>query len=139
MKYFFAVAIMALAVAIAVMPQFYTCQHAGMSLKTDTGKSVPMKCNWTAQAEIAAGIPLFAVGAVMLFSKRKETKIVVTGMGMVLGVAAILIPEQLIGVCSSQMPCNNVMEPSLLAMGAAVIAVSAVGMVSSLMSKEKQL
>jgi len=98
-----------------------------------------MKCNWSAQAEIAVGLPLLAAGTIMLFSRRKESTAFLSIMGVILGIAVILIPEKLIGVCSSQMPCNTVMEPSILAMGSVVVAVSLAGTVVSLASKQKQL
>ena len=139
MRIFVAVVIMVLAIAIAVLPHFYTCQYSGRDITTATGMHVPMKCNWSAQAEIAVGLPLLAVGTMMLFSRRKESTAFLSIMGVILGIAVILIPEKLIGVCSSQMPCNTVMEPSILAMGSVVVAVSLAGTVVSLASKQKQL
>ncbi len=133
---FFGIALMVLAIAIAVIPQFNTCEYNGKAIELQNGKTVPMKCKWTAQAELALAIPLVGVGAMMAASRRKESKRNLAITGGILGVIAIMVPTQLIGVCPSQMPCNLVMEPSLIALGSLVTAASVVGMVIAQRKKE---
>lgn len=120
-----AVFIVILAVLISVVPQFTDCQSQGRALTLESGQKVPMKCHWTARAELVVGIPLFATGAMLFFSQRKETKLVLGILGLILGVLVILLPTGLIGVCmNAEMLCNSVMKPFLILMGSLVIAVS---------------
>ncbi len=132
MKMFLGMSLIVFALGIAILPQYTTCQSQGRSLALANGSTVPMKCNWTAQGEIAVAAPLVAVGVMALASRRRESFRNLSVMGLILGVLAMLLPTTLIGVCSSQMPCNLIMKPGLLAMGSLVSAVSVVGLVTSL-------
>jgi len=58
-----AIVIMLLAVAIAAVPQFTDCLADGRQLTTADGRQIPMKCHWTARAELGLGLPILAVGA----------------------------------------------------------------------------
>jgi hypothetical protein len=127
-----AAVLVVLALAIAIIPQFTNCSADGRSLTTTTGKTVPMKCHWTAQAELAVGAPLFVLGAATAFTKKKESRRILAGIGTVLGAFAILLPTALIGVCaSSDMLCNSFMKPAMIVSGILVIGVSVVGLVIS--------
>jgi hypothetical protein len=121
-----------LALVIGIVPLFTDCLSQGRSLTTTTGMSVPMKCHWTAIAEIGIAIPLAIVGIFDLFSKRKETYSLLALLGVVLGMLVIAFPTFLIGVCAkNDMLCNMVMKPLLIASGILVIAASIVVFVSS--------
>ncbi len=87
---FFGIALMIFAIAIAVIPQFNTCEYNGKAIELQNGKTVPMKCKWTAQAEMALAIPLVGVGAMMAASRRKESKRNLAITGGILGVIAIM-------------------------------------------------
>jgi len=120
-----AVFILTLAVLIAAVPQFTDCQSQGSMLTLQNGKQVPMKCHWTARAELALGIPLFAVGLLMPFSRRKESRRNLGIVGAILGGLAIVVPTTLIGVCANpDMTCNSVMKPALILMGVLVVGAS---------------
>ncbi len=121
----FGITLIVLALAIGILPQFTDCHSQGKTIALPNGKTIDMKCHWTARAEIATAAPLAVVGAVMVASRRKENKWLMAGLGSVLGIAVIAIPNGLIGVCSSAMPCNTVMQPSLTVFGAVAIATSA--------------
>jgi hypothetical protein len=121
------VAIIALALAIIVIPQFTNCEAQGRVLTLASGKTTPMKCTWTARAEIATGVPILAIGSMMLFVRKKESLRYLGGMGAVLGIFAMLLPTVLIGVCSGNMVCHTVMKPSLLTFGALVTAAGVIG------------
>ncbi len=125
------VVVVVAALVAGILPQFTDCQSQGMAIQLANGKTVPMKCHWTAQGEIALAVPLVALGAVMGFSRRKETYRVLSIMGMVLGAFVIALPSGLVGVCSSGMLCNLVMKPTLILTGAVIIAASLVGLVLS--------
>jgi len=117
--------IIILALLIAIVPQFTDCESQGKMLTLESGKQVSMKCHWTARAEIAVGVPLLAVGLLMLLSKRKESIRSLGIVGAVLGLMAILLPGILIGVCSNDdMICNSLMDPALILMGALAIVAS---------------
>jgi hypothetical protein len=122
-----ALAIMILAVAIAAVPQFTDCESHGRMLTLADGRQVSMKCHWTAQAELGLGLPLFAVGAVMFFSRRKGARRGLGFTGTTLGALAILLPTTLVGVCMNpDMPCASIMKPALVFMGALVVGISLV-------------
>jgi len=89
--------------------------------------SVPMKCHWTALAEIGVAIPLALVGFITIFSKRKETGGTMGILGVTLGALAIAFPTLLIGVCAkADMICNLVEKPALIFSGILIMVVSGV-------------
>lgn len=117
--------IMILAVLVAVIPMFTDCESAGRMLTLADGRQISMKCHWTGRAELALGVPLLAVGAMMMVSRRKESRRILGIAGTTLGAVAILLPTSLIGVCMNpDMPCVSTMKPALILMGALVIGVS---------------
>ena len=117
--------IIVLALVIGILPQFTDCQSQGRAIALQNGKTVPMKCHWTAIAEIGMAVPLVGVGTVMGVSKRKESRRIIAGLGALLGVFVILFPTRLIGVCASaDMLCNSVMKPTLILSGIVIIAIS---------------
>ena len=135
-----AVLLTILAVLISVIPQFTDCQSQGRMLTLESGQQVPMKCHWTARAELVVGVPLFTVGVMMLFSRRMETKLVLGILGMILGLLVILLPTGLIGVCMNvEMLCNSVMKPFLILMGSLVVAISLAIIISSIMKGKNDL
>lgn len=116
------------AVAIAVVPQFTDCESQGRALTLQNGKTVPMKCHWTAQASLGLALPLAVVGAITTFSRRKANNGNLGIVGVGLGALTILLPTTLIGVCASpDMLCNSVMLPFLVLIGIIVTAVSGLG------------
>jgi hypothetical protein len=124
--------IVVLALVIGLVPQFTDCQSQGRALTLQNGKTVPMKCHWTAIAEIAMAVPLAGVGAVTAVSKRKESRRILAGLGVLLGIFVILLPTVLIGVCASaDMLCNSVMKPTLILGGILIIAISLAVLITS--------
>jgi hypothetical protein len=119
--------IVVLALVIGIVPLFTDCLSQGRSLTTAEGKVVPMKCHWTALAEIGVAIPLGLVGFFEFFSKRKETVRLLGALGLVLGALVIAFPTVLIGTCANPaMPCNLVEKPVLLFAGMLALAASTV-------------
>jgi hypothetical protein len=117
--------IVVLALVIGILPQFTDCQSQGRAIALQNGKTVPMKCHWTAIAEIGMAVPLVGVGTVMGVTKRKESRRIIAGLGALLGIFVILFPTRLIGVCASaDMLCNSVMKPTLILSGIVIIAIS---------------
>ena len=124
--------IVVLALVVGIAPAFTDCQSQGRALKTDTGKTVPMKCHWTGIAEIGVAVPLVTVGAIMAFNRRKNSLMTLGVLGIVLGGMAIAFPNGLIGVCTMPtMICHSIMKPSLTVFGSLVIVGSLGAMVLS--------
>jgi acyl-CoA synthetase (AMP-forming)/AMP-acid ligase II len=124
-----ALAIVALALVIAVVPQFTHCKAMTAMSKHATGATTmtvtPMRCYWSARAEIGVGVPLALSGVLLFLSRRKESRRFLALLSGTLGAVAMLVPTVLIGVCSSPTArCHTVMRPTLLAAGGLVVALS---------------
>jgi hypothetical protein len=121
-----------LALAIAIVPLLTDCLANGRALKTADGREVPMKCHWTALAEIGLAVPLALIGVFNLTSKRRESLRQLNLTSLALGALVILFPTVLIGVCANaSMPCNLIEKPLLLLSGILVMGASLVTLVSS--------
>jgi len=113
-----AIVLLVLAVVLIVVPSFFTCASSGRAIQLPSGKSIPMKCLWTARAEIGLGILLLAVGALLFISRKLETIRSLSILALILGILITLFPTVLIGVCGNpEMPCAAVMKPTLLLIG----------------------
>ena len=127
-----------LALLIGVVPQFTDCLADGRMLTLEGGRQIPMKCHWTAMAEIGVAIPLLATGVLIAISKRRDTRRTLGILGAVLGAVTILLPTSLIGVCANpDMICLSFMKPALMLMGSVVIALNAYVVVQSVVKTEE--
>jgi len=131
-----AVVLIVLALVIGIVPQFTDCQSQGKAIVLENGKTIPMKCHWTAIAELAVAVPMLAAGVMVLLAKRKETKLVLAVIALIAGVFTILLPNALIGVCSSEMPCNLIMQPLLTITGIVALLAALVILVLAMREKE---
>jgi hypothetical protein len=115
--------------------QSTTSPTAASSTKASSSTAKP-KCFYSARAEIALAVPLFAIGVLLFFSRRKETRRSLSIVGIIEGLFVILIPAALVGVCmSSTMKCRTTMEPVLYATGGVVIAASIAALVWNELSR----
>ena len=130
------VAIMGLALATIITPQFLNCYAHGYMLTLASGTTTPMKCLWSARAEIATGVPLLGIGAMMLFVHGKESLRYLGTLGTILSIFVLLIPTVLIGTCKSMMVCNTVMRPSLMVFGSLTGVACVTGLALSFWKKE---
>ncbi len=126
------ICLMLLAIAFVAVPMLTDCQSQGQSIETMTGERVPMKCHWTAMAEIGVAIPMYIVGAVMTTNRRRNNLSILSVLGIVLGGLAIAFPTKIIGVCSPMMMCSTVMKPSLICLGGTAIGLSGLSLFKSL-------
>ena len=132
-----AVIIILLAVVVGITPQFTDCQSQGRTIELPNGKSVPMKCHWTARGEIAVSVPLLLCGVFMLLSGRKQMWQQQAVITMVLGLFVVLLPTALIGVClKADMVCHALMRPVLTLAGMVVMALGALCFVLAGRAKE---
>ena len=98
-----AVLVVAVALVIGVVPQFTHCK-TGSTMSANapaatppagtttgagpvaTAKATPMRCYWTARAELGLALPLAAAGVLFFFSRRKETRRALAVLVCALGV-----------------------------------------------------
>jgi len=114
-----------MALVIGIVPQFTDCLSQGRVMTLQNGMTAPMKCHWSAIAEIGVAIPLGLVGLANLVSRRKETSAGLGVVGVALGALAVAFPTVLIGVCADPMMiCNMVMKPTLILSGIVTMAAS---------------
>jgi hypothetical protein len=124
------IAFILLALVIGIVPQFTDCQSQGRAIELANGKTVAMKCHWTATAEIATAGPLLVMGLLFLRNQRRESVRNLAVLGAVTGAFTFLLPTYLIGVCmNNDMLCNMIMKPLLILSGILVITVSVIAFV----------
>ena len=117
MKILGAVLIMAGFSAI-LLPSFYACAAEGKAIQLPGGKTLPMKCLWTARAEAGIGAMVLLVGVLLLISRTLESRKFLSLCAFGLGILIVLFPTTLIGVCANpEMPCASVMKPILFLTG----------------------
>lgn len=116
---------------VAIVPQFYTCQHGGFDIELRTGAHIPMVCLWTAHAMGALGMLLVVAGIMLAFLRSREVGIALSIMAILIGFSILVFPMGTatkhaflfsIGVCMNpDMPCVVVMRPLLTILGPLVM------------------
>lgn len=120
-----AAVVVTLALLVGAIPYFFNCEHDGKKLTLSDGRQVPMKCSWTARAETAVAAPLLVVGSLLSVSRRRESRGGLGVLGAALGAFVMLLPTQLIGVCTHpDASCNLVMKPAMLFLGVLIVGAS---------------
>jgi hypothetical protein len=123
---FFGIALVVLALAIGIVPQFTDCTD---QVTLANGKTQPMKCHWSAQSEMVVALPIGIAGLLMILTRKKETVRSLFILGAVMGAAAMLIPAKIIGVCATPTHiCVTTMKPAVLILGGLVISTSLIGL-----------
>lgn len=88
------------------------------------GKTIFMKCHWTAVTELMIGILIVFNGILFIVFKKHETHIALNIMLFLLGLAVVLVPTKIIGMCETPtMACRIGTEPALIVAGAITMAV----------------
>jgi len=97
-----------------------------------------MRCLWTAHAEATLGVILAVVAAGMWFLKGKETRAILSILGIIIGFAILMMATRFlfgIGVCiNPDMPCVVYMRPAVYTVAPIIIAISAIGLVINLVT-----
>jgi hypothetical protein len=133
-----AIVLLVAGLVLIFVPSYYTCAAHGKAIQLPGGKSIPMKCLWTARAEIGLGVLLLAVGAFLFISRKLESRRFLSILALILGIFIILFPTALIGVCiNPDMSCVVVMKPTLLLIGIVTGALGIVATAWSFISKSQ--
>ncbi len=110
-------AVLGLLAAIGPRTIFPVCSAAEMK----------MKCYYTANAEIAAGIIAALVGIAIILIDKNKVKLALSAVQAIQGLVIILIPTAIIGVCGSpMMHCVSSTKPALIVIGALDIVISVI-------------
>jgi hypothetical protein len=123
-----------LGVLVAAVPHyiFPVCQYYGMLMQTMNGMYVPMKCYWTAMAEVGLGALIVVTGIVLIVSKQTETRRALGFVLAALGVVVALVPTYLIGVCPTLVhPCHAGTQPALILLGVITIIIAIITIATS--------
>ncbi|MDP4182826.1 MAG: DUF4418 family protein [Bacillota bacterium] len=106
--------IIVLGILVALIPKaiFPVCAN---QIELMNGKTIFMKCHWTAMTELMIGILIIVNGILLIGFKKHETCIALSIMLFLLGLAALLIPTEIIGMCETPtMACRVGTEPALI-------------------------
>ncbi|OJU16248.1 MAG: hypothetical protein BGN88_00100 [Clostridiales bacterium 43-6] len=108
-----------LGLLIAIGPQtvFHVCPVG----------DIPMKCHWTARAEIGLGVLIAISGILLLLFSKAQVRMGLSISLFFQGVLAFLVPNVLIGVCGGiHMDCHKLTQPVLTILSALIIIASAI-------------
>jgi len=134
------IVIILLALIIGIVPVFTDSHSQGMVMTMTDGSTGPMLDHWMGIAEIALAVPLIGLGALLAFSKRKETRLSLSILAIILGAFVILLPTVLIGGCPDPaMLCGMVMNPTLILAGVLIIVASLVTILTNIQKVEPAL
>jgi len=98
-----------------------------------------MRCLYTAHAQMALGIMVAIVAVGLWFLREKETRTILSILGIVGGFLILMTvtraPGLGIGVCvNPDMPCVIYMRPAIYTVAPLIMAASAVGLVMNLVT-----
>ena len=132
----FAAVTVVLGILVAVAPQTFA------SVCKVTEK--PMKCFWTARAEIFLGISIAVFAVLQIIFALKESNIqanlALTFAIITNAIGVILVPSALIGVCAKpMMHCHSVTKPFLIVAAILIILAVALQTALALLQRSKKI
>ncbi len=127
-------ALQALAAAVLFCAVKFFAPVCGKMLTLTSGKEVPMKCHWTAQATIAVVIILLVVAVMGILAKQDYKKFYI--VNAVIAVIIFMLYTSLMGVCASPDMLCNITAVWAKIVSAAVIVCSLIGLLGG---KEGQI
>jgi len=90
-------------------------------LELVNGKQVPMRCYWTARAEMILGALVLISGLLVAFTESEETHKRLNNQILLMGLATILTPLYIVPTCMHHdMACNIGTKPALIILGIVV-------------------
>ena len=112
---------------IIIVPNWVLPVCEGM-LELTNGNHVPMRCFWTARAEIVLGALVLIAGLMVAFLSSAEARRRLNHLVAFLGVAVILTPLYIIPTCMNpDMACNVGTKPALIILGGITVALGLYG------------
>ncbi len=112
---------------IAITPTWLLPVCEGL-LELVNGKIIPMRCHYTANAEILIGGIAAVTGLLMVYAKETETYQRLSNLVIVLGVSTVIAPLYLLPTCAHpDMACNIGTKPALLLLGGLTILFGLIG------------
>lgn len=112
---------------IIIVPNWVLPVCEGM-LELADGRHVPMRCFWTARAEIVLGALVLIAGLMVAFLSSAEARRRLHHLVAFLGVAVILTPLYIIPTCMNpDMACNVGTKPALIILGGITLALGLYG------------
>ena len=104
-------------------------------LELTNGKQVPMRCFWTARAEMIIGGLVVITGLLITFAKSEDARRRLNNQVGFLGLATILTPLFIIPTCMNpDMACNIGTKPALIILG---VITMGLGLYGSLLPRPK--
>jgi hypothetical protein len=125
-------AVLSVLLIVGPMYIFPVCEYSkGMMIEVKHGGFVPMKCTYTAKAEIAMAAIALTIAVLLILARTSESRRLLNVVLLAVGILVIVIPLWLIGVCGGpMMPCRIGTLPFLELIGGLIIAVSVYNLVS---------
>lgn len=108
-------------ILLALVPHILLPVCEGV-VATASGGNVPMKCFWTAKAELGTGALTAFAGLLYCLSRNPGVRFGIAVMTAATGMLGMAFPTLLIGVCPSEtMPCRMGTLPALVLINAAIV------------------
>lgn len=106
----------------------------------ENGKTVFMKCHWTAMTALLTGFLIILDGILIIAFKKRETRIALNIMLFCLGLTTLLMATVVIGMCASAaMPCRIGTQPALIVVSVITMAAGAANIISQIGSIKKEM
>lgn len=109
--------VITLGILVALIPTiiFPVCTDM---IELMNGKTLFMKCHWSAMAEILVAILMVFDGMLFITFRQRETRLALNIMLLLFGLTVLLIPTVVIGMCETvTMACRLGTEPALKIIG----------------------
>lgn len=88
-----------------------------------------MLCHWAQHAVTGTGAVLVILYILCMIAKDRKVKAAFITAGIPVAILAMLFPDVLISMCMSDtMRCQAVMRPAVLAVGGAILLITAVAL-----------
>ena len=92
-----------------------------------------MLCHWAQRAVTGTGAVLVILYIFCMIAKDRKVKTAFITAGIPVNILAMLFPDVLISMCMSDtMRCQAVMHPAVLAVGGAILIITAVSLLANL-------
>lgn len=107
-------------ILLAVLPDVLLPVCSGQ-VSTASGAAVPMRCFWTARAEIGVGALVSLGGVLYCLCRNTGARLGIAAVTAGAALLAVALPAGLTGVCAAEtMPCRMGTLPGLVLVGVAV-------------------